>query len=86
MEAASFDEVNVILDKPPSMSADECDPLGVCRTMWGDMPVVISCFKPTKDELEEINRTGRVWLTVVGVTMAPVILTGHKPECLAAIR
>jgi hypothetical protein len=50
------------------------------RTVTSDeMPVVISCWKVTQEELEEIQRTGRVWLMVYGVTMPPVVLCGVRP-------
>ena len=43
------------------------------------IPVVVSCWKMTAEELAEINRTGRVWLVVWGVTQPPVSLCGEKP-------
>jgi hypothetical protein len=80
MVPTSFDEENLVLDGPPDMSADECAMLSVWRGFLGDgNPVVISCWKPTKEELDEITRTGRVWLLVWGTTMPPVHLTGEKP-------
>lgn len=48
----------------------------------GDMagtPVVISCWKPTAQEMEELRKTGRVYLIVAGATMPPVILTAVTP-------
>lgn len=60
-----------------------CEVLTVLKTQihleGQNIPVVISCWKLTKEELEEINKTGRVWLTVVGDTMSPVQLTVEKP-------
>ena len=41
-------------------------------------PVVISCWKLTKEELDLINKTGRVYLTVLGETMPPVALDVEK--------
>ncbi len=80
MFAAAFDEANVVLGKPEDMTVDECDALSVLRTQTtGGVPVVVSCWKLTKEELEEVNRTGRVWLTVLGITMPPVALDGAKP-------
>jgi hypothetical protein len=80
MVPASFDAANCVLDKPPEMSYDQCDPLSVLRTKTdGGNPVCISCWKVTKEELEEIIRTGRVWLTVYGFTMPPCALTGEVP-------
>lgn len=77
---ANFDESNAVLDPPPEMTFDECDPLSVLLSRQPDgMPVVISCWKLTAQELEEINRTGRVWLGIIGGTMPPAWISGTKP-------
>ncbi len=77
MVAASFDESNHVLARPQNMTAEECEPLSV--HVSDDPPVVISCWKLTKEELEEINRTGRVWLWIWGRTMPPALLTIQSP-------
>lgn len=80
MEACSFDEANVVLSRPPDMTADDCDPLSVWRgNDTAGNPRVISCFKLTREELDLINKTGRVWLWVSGYTMPPVCLTIAHP-------
>jgi hypothetical protein len=80
MVPASFDGENAVLGAPGSMSAAECEPLSVRRGVTGEgIPVVVSCWKPTAAELEEINRTGRVWLMVWGVTMPPACVCGERP-------
>lgn len=80
MIACSFPESNHVLDKPPDMSYEECDPLSVWAGQSSDhIPLVVSCWKLTKDELEEFQKTGRVWLTVIGRTMPPVALTVKSP-------
>lgn len=80
MEAASFDQANCVLSPPSAMTADECMPLSVFRGMYSDgQRVVISCWKPTRDEIEEIKRTGRIWLSVLGEGMPPVALTTQNP-------
>lgn len=80
MVPCDFAESNLVLDKPPSMTRDECTPLSVLYTKTADdKPVVISCWKLTRDELDEIIRTGRVWLTVYGSGMPPVALGTDKP-------
>lgn len=80
MIAASFDESNLVLNSPPDMNCDECQPLSVFRGFnKSQTPVVISCWKITKEELEEIQRTGRVWLTVIGETMPPALVSGISP-------
>lgn len=80
MIAASFDESNAVLGRPPSMTHEDCDPLSVLLTqMESGHPCVVSCWKVTAEELAEINRTGRVWLMVLGETMPPVVVCGVKP-------
>lgn len=80
MHSSGFDEENGVLDKSDSMTVDECEPLSVWRGIdVNGYPVVISCWKPTDKEIQEIVRTGRVWLIITGDTMPPVQLVGHKP-------
>lgn len=39
---------------------------------------IVSCWRLTKPELEEVNRTGVVWLTACG-GMYPTKIDGIKP-------
>jgi hypothetical protein len=75
MEPCSFDESNGVLGKPDNMTDEECSPLSVYR----DGTYVVSCWKLRKDELEQINKTGRVWLLINGVTMPPARLQIFSP-------
>jgi hypothetical protein len=43
------------------------------------VPVVVSCWKVTREELDQIIATGRVWLTVCGETMPPCEVSGTRP-------
>ncbi len=80
MVPASFDESTHVLGRPPEMTDDQCDPLCVAGAVTPEgLPLVISCWKMTPDELAEVNRTGRIWLMVVGHTMPPVMLSGVRP-------
>lgn len=80
MLPCNFDESNCVLSAPEGMTAEQVPPLSVCRaTMAGNVPVVISCWKPTHDELDEIRRTGRVWLMCVGISQPPVVVMGSSP-------
>lgn len=80
MFPASFDESNDALSKPVGMTADECQALSVWRgPTENGLPVVVSCWKPTAAEIEEIQRTGRIWLMVWGHTMPPVAVCGETP-------
>lgn len=80
MVPASFDESNAVLGKPEGMTDEQCPPLSVLRVMSSDsIPLVISCWKLTKEEVEELLKTGRLWLIIYGMTMPPVALTVNKP-------
>lgn len=80
MIATAFDEDNAVLGPPQGMTEEEVYSLSVYvgNNQDGD-PCVVSCWKPSKDELAEIQRTGRVWLMVMGKTMPPVVLEGFSP-------
>ena len=80
MRPANFEHSNCSLDSPSNMKTDDCEPLFVYRGLDGrDRPVVISCWKPTAEEIAEIQRTGRVWLTVCGGMMPPVTISSTSP-------
>lgn len=78
MVPTAFNEENATLDAPPGM--ENCDPLPVyCGRCTNGHPMIVSCWKFTEDEIEEIKRTGRLWLVVHGSVMVPVSLTGTYP-------
>lgn len=80
MNSCAFNEENAILDPPKGMNQEQCESISVCLTHTiNGLPVTISCWKVTKEELEEIQKTGRVWLVVLGHKMHPVYLTADKP-------
>ncbi len=84
MIATAFDEENGVLDRPSAATPGECEPLSVWRgplemEAGHTIPVVISCWKMTAEELAEVQRTGRVWLMVWGQTMPPACLDGINP-------
>jgi len=78
MVPTAFDEENCVFNAPPNM--DNCDALSTWKgnTKEGD-PVVISWWKPTKEEMEEIKKTGRIWVIVYGVGMPPIAPVGINP-------
>ena len=83
---ASFTESNAVLGKPTSKEdndlaeGDEVECLSVLQSVTPEgTPVVVSNRKLTKAELEEVNRTGRIWLLVLGHSMPPVSVDGCRP-------
>lgn len=76
MRPIGFDEANVTLKAPPGMEGEVLD-LPVHRS---DEPaLVVSCWALEPGELEEIQRTGCVWLSVQGRTHAPLYVTARPP-------
>lgn len=80
MIATSFSEENLILDPPPQLREEniECLPVFAGRAEDGT-PIVISCWKITAEEMEEMKKTGRVWLMVFGHGMPVVSVVGKNP-------
>jgi len=83
MFPTSFKQSNAVLEPPEGMPPDITDSISVCRattvTIKHQAPVVLSCWKLTQEELDEINKTKRVWLHVMGESMPPVWLSGKDP-------
>jgi hypothetical protein len=76
---ASFNESNGVLGCPQGLTEEQFSPLSICRGRIGELPVVISCWRLTPEELAEINRSGRVWLKTLGTNMAPTSVHGVSP-------
>lgn len=80
MVPVAFDEENNVLQPPEGWSAEECEPLSVFQGFMSEgSPVTISCWKMSAEELEEIQRTGRVWLLIWRHVMPPAALRGTTP-------
>lgn len=80
MELSSFDEANFVFDKPKNMTYDECSPAScfVGRDVSGQ-DLVITCWKLTKEEVDEIINTGRIWCYHYGTNLQPHALSGKNP-------
>ena len=75
MKPIEFKEQTKILQKPASMTDDECIPLPV----FNDKQCCISCWQPTWREKISILFYGKVWLSILsGNTQPPVWLRGYK--------
>lgn len=81
MHPSSFDESNGTLDAPKGFDPDVCEPLSIWRGNESKTGAFlqISCWKLTKEELEEFQRTGRVYLIIWGGLHPPVSLTANNP-------
>ncbi len=79
MFPAAFEHANQVFDAPPGMEAD-CEPINACICKTSDgLPCIVTCWKPTEQELEEINRTKRVWVFIYSNGLPPHAVGGIDP-------
>lgn len=80
MMPIQFPEANLILNKPPSMTDEECMALPICKTVnQSGYPVIVSCWKLNYEELQEIQKTGCIYLISFGEGSPPVSLQVDNP-------
>lgn len=63
---------NFRLEKPSSLSDEQCQPLPVSVINTGIGATITSFWKPTPEELEALNANGVVMVTVLGTLHPPV--------------
>jgi len=80
MIPVAFDNENVVLNPPREPAFRDVEPLPVYQGPDSDgMEVTIACFKMSREELDEINRTGRVWIILRGEVVPIFTLDGVSP-------
>lgn len=63
--------------KPPEGAEARCSELDIY--VHPDSPEMLSKWKLSQDEIDNINRTGVIWLWVMGTRHPPVVLTTKDP-------
>ena len=85
MLPSTFEQSNFVYTKPKGWEDEQCMDLPVWK---GEAPIdeagttqpcIISCWKLSKEDLEEINKTGQIWLSITGHGMPPVSLFTENP-------
>jgi hypothetical protein len=85
MLPVDFPQRNFVFGKPTDQEDEECLSLPVFKgeTLVDDLqkvyPCIISCWQLSKEDLEEVQRTGRIWLSITGQGMPPVSLFTEDP-------
>lgn len=63
------------MKRPAGMTEEECFDVVAYRGAGR----VITCWRPTPEELVKLNLGEPVWLSLVGVTMQPALVTVEYP-------
>ncbi len=80
MPAVDFPEANFTFSKPPSMTDEQCLPLRVWKgNDDSGVPIIISKWSLSAEDMEEILKTGSVYLIITGQGMPPVSLHIETP-------
>lgn len=80
MLPTTFESSNFVFTKPMDMTDEQCSDLPVFKGKTSDgYPVIISCWKFSKEDLEEIEKTNCIYLSITGNGMPPVSLFTENP-------
>lgn len=85
MIPTTFDQQNKIYTKPEGWIDEQCSDLptweGSVKVVGTEMeiPAIISCWKLSYEDLQEIQKTGCVWLSITGKVMPPVSVSVENP-------
>jgi hypothetical protein len=88
--AIDFPQRNDYMGKPETMSNNQVYALPIARIVTYIPGVIdrapaqqthahVSCWKLTEEELEEVKRTGQVFLKVIGTSTYPLSIHGKLP-------
>lgn len=78
---ANFAQANNVLGRPANMTEEQCGGLPCLHYYDVDgFPEVLSFWKFTDEELTEILKNGGVYVSQLGVTIAPFSVSAVFPE------
>lgn len=73
-----FAKSNIVMTAPPGM--DNCYDVHACVVQYPDgTRAILTCWKPTPQELAQINLGNPIWLSQVGNRMMPSALSVEDP-------
>lgn len=84
MLPVDFPNRNLVYTKPEGWTDDQCMDLcvhkGVQPLEGGSVsPVIISCWQPSKEDIEAINRGEPIYMGVLSAAQPPIWLTTENP-------
>lgn len=85
MLPTTFEGQNLVFGKPANMTDEQCFSLPAWKGVipiddkGTTVPAIISCWRLSKEDMEEIQKTGVVWLSVIGDSLPPVSVFTENP-------
>lgn len=80
MLPTTFEGFNFVYTKPKDWTDEQCGDLPVFKGQTRDgFPCIISCWKLSKEDLKEIQKTRSIYLNIIGQGMPPVLLFTENP-------
>jgi hypothetical protein len=85
MIPVDFPEKNLVYTKPKGWTDEQCSDLPVWSgpvkidEQGNTAASIISCWQLSKEDLEEVNKTGRIWLCVSSNVQPPVSIFTENP-------
>jgi hypothetical protein len=85
MLPTTFEGCNKVYSKPKGWTDDQCSDLPVWEgrapidDKGNTVPTIISCWKLSKEDLEEVQRTGVIYLSICTTVQPPVPLFTENP-------
>src|SRR5882757_2240711 len=69
MQGVKFAQQTTVYGKPPGWKDDDCYGLPVAQTVYNNsdekpVPCLISCWELSPEELAEVQKTGKVYLSI----------------------
>lgn len=84
MQGVKFPQQTTVYGKPEGWKDEDCYGLPVNQAYYQNsngygVPCLISCWQLSPEELEEVKRTGKIFLSITGAGMPPVSLYTADP-------
>lgn len=82
MKATLFKETNHIFgagENPNTTDLPVCISLAPQYSEGHNVPFIVSRWKVSQEEIEKINETGEIWISIMGASMSPIMPLAFHP-------
>lgn len=77
-----FRESNITLNRPASMTEEECRSIRAHLSHQDGCAVVVTCWQPSHEDMASIAAGNPIWLHVMSAYHPPVAITAESPFVL----